>query len=275
MKDVQNMPPDINIGIDKVGIKGLRYPIVVLDKAKEKQSTVAEVNMFVELPENFKGTHMSRFVEILNENWKDIQVKKIKVILKEMKERLNAPASHMVIKFPYFIEKLAPVTKTPSLMSYDVTIYGSSYKELDDFIYKVEVPVTSLCPCSKEISDYGAHNQRSIVSLSVRTSSFMWLEDLIRIAETSASCEVFTLLKREDEKYVTEHAYDKPMFVEDIVRTVAKKCNTEEKIVWYAVSSENFESIHNHNAFAYIEKWKDESLRKKLEPYLHGHLLQI
>ncbi len=275
MKDVQNMPPDKNIRIDKVGIKGLRYPIVVLDKANQRQSTVAEVNMFVELPEDFKGTHMSRFVEILNDNWKDIQVKRLKIILKEMKGRLNAPASHIVIKFPYFIEKKAPVTEVPSLMSYDVTIYGSSYENIEDFIYKVEVPVTSLCPCSKEISDYGAHNQRSIISLSVRTSSFMWLEDLIRITETSASCELFTLLKREDEKYVTEHAYDNPMFVEDIVRTVAEKCNNEEKIVWYAVSSENFESIHNHNAFAYIERWKDEKLRKKLEPYLHGHLLQI
>ncbi len=275
MKDVQNMPPDKNIRIDKVGIKGLRYPIVVLDKTNQRQHTVAEVNMFVELPENFKGTHMSRFVEILNNNWKDIQVKRLRKILREMKDKLNAPASHLVIKFPYFIEKRAPVTETPGLMVYDVTIYGSSYKQIDDFIYKVEVPVTSLCPCSKEISRYGAHNQRSVISLSVRTSTFVWLEDLIRIAETSASCEVFTLLKREDEKYVTEYAYDNPMFVEDIVRTVAEKCNNDSRILWYAVSSENFESIHNHNAYAYIERWKDEELRKELEPYLHGHLLQI
>ncbi len=275
MKDVQNLPPDQSIKIDKVGIKGLRYPIVVLDRKNQRQHTVAEVSMFVELPENFKGTHMSRFVEILNENWKDIQVKKIKKILKVMKERLNASASHMVISFPYFLEKQAPVTGTPSLLSYDVTIYGSSYPDLDDFIYKVEVPVTSLCPCSKEISDYGAHNQRSVISLSVRTSSFVWLEELIRIAETSASCELFTLLKREDEKYVTEYAYDHPMFVEDIVREVSAKCEKDTRIIWYAVSSENFESIHNHNAFAYIERWKDEEKRKTLEPYLHGHILQV
>ncbi len=275
MKDVQNMPPEHNIRIDKVGIKNLRYPIVVLDKQKQKQHTVAEVSMFVELPEDFKGTHMSRFVEILNENWKDIQVKKIKTILREMKKRLNAPASHMIIRFPYFIEKEAPITKTQSLMSYDITIFSSSYEEIDDFIYKVEVPVTSLCPCSKEISDYGAHNQRSIISLSVRTSAFVWLEDLIRIAETSASCEVFTLLKREDEKYVTEHAYDNPMFVEDIVRNVAEKCEKEKSIIWFAASSENFESIHNHNAFAYIERWKDKKTRERLEKYLYGHILQV
>ena len=270
MKDVQNMTDERNISIDRVGIKDLRYPIIVMDKENQKQSTIANVNMYVELPKNFKGTHMSRFIEILNENRENIHIKNIKNILKSMRKRLDSPASHIEITFPYFIEKSAPVTQTKGLMVYDCTIYGSLYEEMEDFIYKVEVPVTSLCPCSKEISDYGAHNQRSIISLSVRTKSFCWLEEIIKIAEESASCEVYSLLKREDEKFVTEKAYNNPMFVEDIVRTVAEKCQNNEKISWFSVSSENFESIHNHNAFAQIERWKDLELKKKLEPYING-----
>ena len=270
MKDVQNMADERNISIDRVGIKELRYPIIVMDKENQKQSTVASVNMYVELPKDFKGTHMSRFVEILNENHENIHVKNIKQILKSMKERLDSPASHIEIKFPYFVEKIAPVTKTKGLLVYDCTIYGSLYDNSEDFIYKIEVPVTSLCPCSKEISDYGAHNQRSIISLSVRTKSFCWLEEIIKIAEESASCEVYSLLKREDEKFVTEKAYNNPSFVEDIVRTVAEKCQNNDKISWFSVSSENFESIHNHNAYAYIERWMDLELKERLGQYING-----
>ncbi len=255
MKDIQNHRDDRDIDIDQVGVKGIRYPITVLDKNLGEQQTVARINMYVNLPRHYKGTHMSRFVEILNEHSRRISLQSFPDIMEEMKKRLNAESAHMEITFPYFINKEAPVTRSPGLMEYQCTIKGS-LNAGKDLALIIRVPVSTLCPCSKEISEFGAHNQRGEVRLQVRFKKFIWIEDLIRLVEESASAEVFSVLKREDEKYVTEHAYRKPMFVEDIVRDIAQKLNGDPNITWFAVESENFESIHNHNAYAYVEKHK-------------------
>ncbi len=256
MEDIQNHKDHRNIDIDQVGVKGIRYPIIVLDKNKGKQHTVAKINMYVNLPRHYKGTHMSRFVEILNEHSKRISLQNFSEILEEVKTRLNAESAHMEITFPYFINKNAPVTGSEGLMEYKCTFKGSLTKNLD-LVTIIRVPVSTLCPCSKEISEFGAHNQRGVVTLKVRFKKFIWIEDLIKLVEEAASSEVFSVLKREDEKYVTEKAYENPMFVEDIVRDIALKLNNDSNITWFAVESENFESIHNHNAYAYIEKHKD------------------
>ena len=256
MEDIQNHQDDRNIDIDQVGVKGIRYPITVLDKNLGEQQTIAKINMYVNLPRHYKGTHMSRFVEILNEHSRRISLQSFPEIMEEMKKRLNAESAHMEITFPYFIKKEAPVTRSEGLMEYKCTIRGA-LNAGKDLALMIHVPVSTLCPCSKEISDYGAHNQRGEVRLQVRFKKFVWIEDLIRLVEESASSEVFSVLKREDEKYVTEHAYEKPMFVEDIVRDIAQKLNQDSNITWFAVESENFESIHNHNAYAYIEKRKE------------------
>ncbi len=255
MKDIQNHHDDRNIDIDQVGVKGIRYPITVLDKNLGEQQTIAKINMYVNLPRHYKGTHMSRFVEILNEHSRRISLQSFPEIMEEMKKRLNAESAHMEITFPYFIKKEAPVTRSEGLMEYKCTIRGA-LNAGRDLALMIRVPVSTLCPCSKEISDFGAHNQRGEVRLQVRFKKFVWIEDLIRLVEESASAEVFSVLKREDEKYVTEHAYQKPMFVEDIVRDIAQKLNQDPNITWFAVESENFESIHNHNAYAYVEKHK-------------------
>jgi len=257
MEDIQNHKDYRNIDIDQVGVKGIRYPITVRDKDMGKQQTVAEINMYVNLPRTYKGTHMSRFVEILNEYNRRISIQNFSDILEEMKKRLNAESAHMEITFPYFINKPAPVTGTEGLMEYKCTFKGSLNSKGSDLIAMIHVPVCTLCPCSKEISNYGAHNQRGEVRLQVRFKKFVWLEDLIRLVEDSASCDVYSVLKREDEKYVTEKAYDNPRFVEDIVREIALKLNNDPNITWFAVESENFESIHNHNAYAYVEKHKN------------------
>jgi len=255
MEDIQNHMDDRNIDIDQVGVKGIRYPITVLDKDEGEQQTVAEINMYVNLPRYYKGTHMSRFVEILNEHSRRISLRNFSEILEEMKKRLNAESAHMEITFPYFISKRAPVTGTEGLMEYKCTFRGSLNKKTDLSIM-IHVPISTLCPCSKEISDYGAHNQRGEVRLQVRFKKFIWIEDLIKMVEESASSDVYSILKREDEKYVTERAYNNPKFVEDIVRDIALKLTGDPNITWFAVESENFESIHNHNAYAYIEKHK-------------------
>ncbi len=255
MKDIQNHKDIRNIDIDQVGVKGIRYPITVRDKNMGEQQTVAEINMYVSLPRYYKGTHMSRFVEILNEHSQRISLQNFTEILEEMKQRLNAESAHMEISFPYFINKSAPVTGSEGLMEYKCTFRGS-LNHSSDIVTTVYVPISTLCPCSKEISDWGAHNQRGEVRLQVRFKKFIWIEDLIRLVEESASSEVYSVLKREDEKYVTERAYENPMFVEDIVRDIALKLNKDPNIVWFAVESENFESIHNHNAYAYVEKHK-------------------
>ena len=255
MIDIQNQPDYRNIPIDKVGIKGLKYPVKVLDKTSGLQSTIAQINMYVDLPHDCKGTHMSRFVKILHLFRTKVSLESLTNILEDMKEMLNAESSHIEITFPYFIEKKSPETGSRGLMDYTCSIFGSSDKENNtDIVLKVAVPVTSVCPCSKEISKYGAHNQRGEVLVSARFKKFIWIEDIVGLVESKASCDIFSVLKREDEKFVTEKAYDNPKFVEDIARDVAKALIDDENITWFSVSAENFESIHNHSAYAYIEK---------------------
>lgn len=252
MPDMQQSRDTRNIAIDKVGVKDISYPIVVLDKYREKQHTVAKVNMFVDLPEHFKGTHMSRFIEVLNLYHDGISVENMETILAEMKSRLGSGRAHLELDFPYFIEKRAPVSGARSLLEYQCRMLGTQTEEFD-FILEASIPVTSLCPCSKEISERGAHNQRSIVTVQIRYSEHIWLEDLIQWVEECASCPVYALLKREDEKAVTEQAYDNPMFVEDMVRAVTEKLRAVEQISWFTIQCENFESIHNHSAYAMVE----------------------
>ena len=254
MVDVQNLKDHRNIDIQKVGVKGIKYPIIVLDKANGTQHVNAAINMYVNLPHHFKGTHMSRFVEILNEYRGQINIKTFRKILCKMKEKLKAESAHIEINFPYFVEKTAPVSKAKSLMEYQCSFCGENNGKKDDFIVGISVPVTTACPCSKEISDAGAHNQRSTVKVNLKFEKFFWIEDIIRLVEKSASSEIFSLLKRADEKYVTEEAYKNPMFVEDVVRTIAEKLNKIPNFTWYSVEAENMESIHNHNVYACIEK---------------------
>lgn len=256
MIDVQSQADDRRIPIDKVGVKNIRYPITVLDKAKGRQRTVASVNMYVNLPHQYKGTHMSRFIEILSKYRREISLENLTTILGEMKNRLDAESAHMEMTFPYFIEKTAPVSGVQSLMEYTCTLKGSLNGKGKDILVEVAVPITTCCPCSKEISEAGAHNQRGIVNLAIRYKKLVWIEDLINLVESSCSCEVFSLLKRSDEKFVTESAYDNPMFVEDVVREIAFKLEQDDNIIWFEVSTENFESIHNHSAYAYIERQK-------------------
>ncbi len=254
MIDVQSQPDDRNIAIDKVGVKNIRYPITVLDRANGTQQTVASINMYVDLPHQYKGTHMSRFIEVLSEHSNNINIRNLHGILEEMKTRLDAASAHMEVEFPYFVNKTAPVSGAQGLMEYGVSFRGSLNANGYDLVVEVAVPVTTLCPCSKEISEGGAHNQRGMVRLAVRFTRFIWIEDLIRLVEESASAEVFSLLKREDEKHVTDRAYATPMFVEDVVREVARKLEQDPNIQWFAVDSENFESIHNHSAYAFVER---------------------
>jgi GTP cyclohydrolase I len=254
--DVQNSADDRRLAVDKVGIKSIRHPVRVADKGGGVQHTIASFNMYVELPHNFKGTHMSRFVEILNAHEREISVESFESMLRDMVQRLEAESGHIEMTFPYFIDKSAPISGVKSLMDYEITFTGELNRGTYSFTMKVVVPVTSLCPCSKGISDYGAHNQRSHVTIAARTNAHVWIEDLVRVAEDEASCELYGLLKRPDEKYVTERAYDNPKFVEDIVRDVATKLNKDPRIDAYVVESENFESIHNHSAYALIERDK-------------------
>jgi GTP cyclohydrolase I len=255
--DVQNSKDTRHIAIDKVGIKDIRHPVLINDRSGQEQHVVANFNMYVNLPHNFKGTHMSRFVEILNKHERELTVKSFKEVLHEMIELLDAEAGHIEMTFPYFVNKTAPVSGVKSLLDYDVTFIGEIKDNTPSVTVKVVVPVTSLCPCSKKISDYGAHNQRSHVTLTVRANCFIWIEDLIDIVEEEASCQLYGLLKRPDEKYVTEHAYDNPKFVEDMVRDDAARLNTDDRVASYIVESENFESIHNHSAYAMIENNKE------------------
>ena len=250
--DVQSSPDTRNITIDKVGVKDLRHPVRIQDRNGLEQHTVATFSMYVELPHNFKGTHMSRFVEILSRHEREISVRSFRSILQETRDHLDAGTSHIEMSFPFFLEKSAPVTGVKSLMDYQVTFIGEGAEDASSTEVRVVVPVTSLCPCSKKISDYGAHNQRSHVTVSIRAKAFIWIEEIIDIVEQEASCELYGLLKRPDEKYVTERAYDNPKFVEDMVRDVASRLNQDERIERYVVEAENFESIHNHSAYAQI-----------------------
>ncbi len=250
LPDIQNLTPEEKISIEKVGIKNLRYPIKVFDREKGMQATVGEFNLYVDLPSHFKGTHMSRFIEVLNEFKEEIHIKNIREILKKLKKRLNAKSAHLEVYFPYFLEKKAPVTGIPSLMEYQAFMLATLQNKKLDLILGVKVPVMTLCPCSKSVSKYGAHNQRGIVTIAVRSSGFIWLEELIEIAEEAASSPVYPLLKRLDEKYVTEKAYENPRFVEDVVRSAAVKLLERKEIFWFTVEAENMESIHGHNAYA-------------------------
>ena len=257
IEDVQASADTRRIAINKVGIKDIRHPVRVSDRSEGEQHTIANFNMYVFLPHNFKGTHMSRFVQILNSHEREISVETFKVMLAEMAERLESDEGHIEMTFPYFINKKAPVSGVESLMDYEVALTGEIKNGKPSMFIKVVVPVTSLCPCSKSISDYGAHNQRSHVTVTVRTSAFIWIEEVIELVENEASCELYGLLKRPDEKFVTERAYDNPKFVEDMVRDVAARLNADERICAYTVEAENFESIHNHSAYALIERDKE------------------
>ncbi len=260
MQDKQSEKDIRGVRIDKVGVKGLRYPIVVRDLAHKTQNTVATISMSVDLPHHFKGTHMSRFLEVINEHGRIIHVENIPDILQQMCKRLDAEHAHIQIDFPYFIEKKAPATHSLGMMDYGAMFLANIKKGKIDFVLGTSVAVTTLCPCSKAISVRGAHNQRGLVQLQVRSKSTVWIEELIELVEASASCELYSLLKRQDEKYVTERAYDNPVFVEDLVRNIAVRLKKDRRVQWYHVEAENFESIHNHSAFAVVESglWKNK-----------------
>jgi len=257
IEDVQGRSDSRQIPINKVGIKDVYHPVRVRDRSGGDQHTVANFNMYVALPHNFKGTHMSRFVEILHLHEREISVESFREMLTEMTRRLDATSGHIEMSFPYFVMKQAPVSKVESVVKYDASLIGEIHDGVEEMWIRVVVAATSLCPCSKRISDYGAHNQRSHITIKARVREHVWIEELIDIAEQEASCEVFGILKRPDEKYVTERAYDNPKFVEDIVRDVAVRLNAEERVLAYVVEAENFESIHNHSAYALIEKDKE------------------
>jgi len=256
VEDVQGRADTRRLPINRVGIKDIRHPVRVKDRSAGEQHTIATFNMYVSLPHNFKGTHMSRFVEILHSE-REISVESFGAMLATMTQRLEADAGHIEMTFPFFVMKRAPISGVESLMDYHASLIGERKGDDTEMWVKVIVPVTSLCPCSKRISDYGAHNQRSHVTISARLRRHMWIEELIEIAESEASCELYGILKRPDEKFVTERAYDNPKFVEDMVRDVATRLNADERIAAYVVESENFESIHNHSAYALIERDKD------------------
>ena len=256
VEDVQGRADTRRIPINRVGIKDIAHPVKVKDRSEGEQHTIATFNMYVNLPHNFKGTHMSRFVEILHGE-REISVESFRTMLEKMTQRLEADAGHIEMSFPFFVMKKAPVSGVESLMNYEAALIGERKNGKTQMWIKVIVPVTSLCPCSKKISNYGAHNQRSHVTLTVRLRDHIWIEELIDIAESEASCELYGILKRVDEKYVTERAYDNPKFVEDMVRDVAVRLNQDELVAAYVAESENFESIHNHSAYALIERDKE------------------
>jgi GTP cyclohydrolase I len=257
--DVQNVLDTRRIPVNKAGIRSIRHPVKITDRAGVIQHTIATFNMYVNLPHNVKGVHMSRFVEVLNEYDSAISVESFENLLHVMVKRLDAGSGHIEMAFPYFLGKTAPVSGIKSLLDYDVTFTGEIRNGHYRFFMKVIVPVTSLCPCSKQVAEYGAHNQRSHMAISIRTNGIVWVEDLICMAEEQASCELYGLLKRSDEKFVTEKAYDNPKFVEDAVRDIAAVLNQDVRIDAYVVESENFESIHNHSAYAMIEHDKLKS----------------
>ncbi len=254
LHDKQNERDHRELRIDKVGVRGLRFPIQIRDKERIHQHTVATMGMFVDLPKEFKGTHMSRFIEVLNAHGPVIDVENITDILYAMQKKLNAATAHLEMEFPFFRTKRAPVTGKEGVMDYEARFDATACGKEIDFLLTVKAGVTTLCPCSKAISRYGAHNQRGTVTVQIRSKSPVWIEDLITLIESSASSELYSLLKREDEKAVTERAYENPVFVEDLVRNVATKLNAHDQVTWFKVEAENYESIHSHNAYACIEK---------------------
>ena len=256
LPDVQGSPDQRHLAIQRVGIRGVRHPLTVQNADGGAQATVGTWSLDVHLPETMKGTHMSRFVALLEERKGEFGVEGLRALLVQMADRLDAEAGRIEVRYPYFITKTAPVSGVESLLDIEVTLIGRIAAGVTDVSLSVVVPVTSLCPCSKEISDYGAHNQRSHVTIEagVKADVSITVEDLVRIAEEEASCEVYGLLKRPDEKYVTERAYDNPKFVEDLIRDVVQRLNDDPRIGRYVVEVENFESIHNHSAYARIER---------------------
>ncbi len=250
MADVQSHRDDRGIEIEQVGVSDLRYPITVLDRAQEKQNTVATLSLSVGLPHDAKGTHMSRFLEVLEQHRGELTIRTIPQVLADLKNRLDSESARIEVSFPYFLERTAPVSGVKALMDYHCSFTGEVNGGKDDFVLGVKVPVTSLCPCSKTISDYGAHNQRGYLHLEIRSDEIVWIEELIGVAEASGSAPVYALLKREDERYLTMKTYDNPVFVEDMVRNVAVRLREDPRIKWFRVRAENHESIHNHNAFA-------------------------
>lgn len=260
MADVQGSADSRHIAIQKVGIKAIRHPVRIAARpsadGEAALATIATFSMSVSLPQERKGTHMSRFVQILNAHDEAISPESFRQMLRDMVQKLEATSGYIEMKFPFFINKAAPVSGVKSLMDYEVAFIGEIRDGETRFKMQVLAPVTSLCPCSKEISAYGAHNQRSHVTVTAEFRDFVWIEELVELIEAQASCELYGLLKRPDEKYVTERAYDNPKFVEDLVRDVAAALNADDRIVAYSLEAENFESIHNHSAYAIIERDK-------------------
>jgi len=256
--DVQGRPDSRRLAIDRVGIKDIRHPVRISDRSGSQQHTVATFSMYVALPDHFKGAHMSRFVHVLNEREQEISVRSFRHMIGEMTALLEADNGRVEMRFPYFINKQAPVSGVQSLVDYQVTLTGEIRDSRSNMNLTVQVPVTSLCPCSKAISEYGAHNQRSHVTVSVDSNAFVWIEEIVELVEGEASSEIYGLLKRVDEKHVTERAYDNPKFVEDVVRDIAAHLNKDERVTAYTVEAENFESIHNHSAYAQIARDKTE-----------------
>lgn len=254
LTDKQSERDHRQLRIDKVGVRRLRFPIQVRDKARAVQNTVATIGLFVDLPKEFKGTHMSRFVEVLNAHGDIIYVANIAEILFALQKNLHATTSRIELEFPYFLSKRAPASGKESLMDYVARFDATATGDDIDFVLTVKANVTTLCPCSKAIAKYGAHNQRGEVTVQVRFKKPVWIKDIISMIESSASSELYTLLKRVDEKAVTERAYENPVFVEDLVRNIVVKLKAHSDITWYRVEAENQESIHNHNAYACIEK---------------------
>ena len=257
LEDVQGAQDHREVPLDQVGVSGLRCPIVVLDRDNERQPTVAEVDLSVNLPHHFKGTHMSRFVEVLEAHRGEMTMQTLPLLCGDLREKLEAEAARVVAKFPYFLKRKAPVSEAEALMDYECAFVGDVDGDHAQFTLRVAIPVTSLCPCSKAISDYGAHNQRGIITIDVRTRDdddgqpqLMWIEEVVALAEACASAPVYPLLKRSDERHVTMQAYDNPVFVEDMVRNAAVKLQADERVAWFKVHAVNHESIHNHGAFA-------------------------
>ncbi len=261
IEDVQGRADTREIPINRVGVKDVYHPVRVKDRSSGEQHTIANFNMYVNLPHHFKGTHMSRFIEILHHE-REISVDSFRAMLEEMTQRLDADAGHIEMTFPYFVMKKAPVTGVESLMDYRASLIGERRDGRTEMWIKAVVAVTSLCPCSKKISDYGAHNQRSHITITAKIREHIWIEELIDMAEEEASSELYGILKRPDEKHVTERAYDNPKFVEDMVRDITVRLNRDERVLAYVVESENFESIHNHSAYALIERDKERLAEK-------------
>ena len=256
MEDVQNRNDTRQMPINRVGIKDIAHPIRVVRPDGTESASVATFSLSVALPHDKKGTHMSRFVELLNETETVISAKSFNKLLSRMITRLEAESGYIELQFPYFIEKTAPVSGVKGLMDYQINLIGQIDEGHVNATLEITVPVKSLCPCSRDISDYGAHNQRSHITVGINTSRELWLDDLIKMVESQASSDLFAILKRPDEKYITEKAYNNPKFVEDVVRDVANELEQNDAVLRYYVHAENFESIHNHSAFALIENDK-------------------